>query len=104
MRVDPGQNPAKNIVLLDDAGQKPECRCGFEDLALVDHRASSFQRGGTHKRQAVTSLVQASAGSSFAYPCVRRERQAVASSGSSRRVSARNPMRLKIAPFPNRSA
>ena len=45
MRVDAGEYPAENVVLLDDAGQQRKRRCGFKDFALVDHAALVFPAG-----------------------------------------------------------
>ena len=64
MRVDAGEYPAKDVVLLDNAGQESERRGGLEDFTLVDHPGAFFHRGGIQTRQAVTSRVQDNAGSS----------------------------------------
>jgi hypothetical protein len=37
MGVDAGEQPAEDVVLFYDAGKEAEGRCGFEELAPVDH-------------------------------------------------------------------
>ena len=39
MRVDAGEYPAEDVVLLDNVGQQRKRRRGFEDFAPVDHGA-----------------------------------------------------------------
>jgi hypothetical protein len=56
MRVDAGEYPAEDVVLLDNIRQQRKRRSGFEDFAFVDRRAAFFQAAGTHSRQAVMSV------------------------------------------------
>lgn len=69
MRVDARKYPAQDIVFFDNAGQpERKRRRSFEDFALVNHAALAFQFSGTQTRQAVTSFVVSSDGSSLVYP------------------------------------
>ena len=53
MRIDSGQQPAKDVVLFDHTWQQAERRGRFEDFTLVDHDAAFLQRSGTQSLQAV---------------------------------------------------
>jgi len=66
MRIYARENPAKDVVLLDNRRQQRKRRSGFEDFAPVDHGADCFVADGNQRRQAVTSLFGGSEGSSRA--------------------------------------
>jgi hypothetical protein len=63
MRIDSGEQPAENVVLLHDIWQQAECGRCFENFTLVDHATPCFQRSGTHSRHAVCKWLDLRAGS-----------------------------------------
>ena len=70
---DTGERPAERIILFNDMRIEADRRGDIENFALTDHASRlPVQLGGTRSRQRVTSRAHSSAGSSFAWPLVRR--------------------------------
>src|ERR1022692_2413359 len=105
MGVDPGEDPAQNVVLLDDVGVEVDPRRHLQKFAAVDHTRSPLaQETGTNNRHLEISRGESSSGSSLALPAVSRARHASTSGPPLECCSAMKPRRLKTAPFPSRVA
>src|ERR1700683_2934184 len=102
MSIDAGEQPAQDVILLDNMRVERCLRRKIEDFASVDQSAfPCAQDDGMRSRHLEMSRLQSKAGSSLALPAVSLTRQNSASIAPSLCFSARKPRRLNTAPLPS---